>query len=183
MQTTVGAAFTVTQLAASDLTNGTTGSTAVVLASAPTINNPVISGKVTSYNGTTTVGNGVPSEIKTVDLTNQSAAIVATNLTTAAPSGMSRISWVATVTQAATTSCSLGGTNGLQLTYQDQDTSVTKTTLPSVVSALNNTGTGVISGVILVNAAINSTITYQMDYTSVGGTAMQYNLHIKLEAM
>lgn len=41
-QSSAGAAFTVSQLAASDLSNGTTGSGAVVLASSPTIVTPTI---------------------------------------------------------------------------------------------------------------------------------------------
>ena len=187
-QTTLGGAVTVGQLAASNLSNGTTGSGAVALASAPTVTNPVIAGRVTSYNGTATVSGGIASEVKTVDLINQAAAITATNLTTTAPGGMARISWVATVTQAATLSSVLGGTNGFQIIYTDQDTSVVKTTPGAIVAGVdtnsnNSTATGTISGCIIVNTVINSTIQYQMDYTSSGVTPMQYNLHIKLENM
>src|SRR5208337_2640089 len=70
------------------------------------------SGKVTEYAGTATVSQGIPSEIATVDLTAQSGAIAATNITASAPAtGMYRVSWSADITTAGTTSV-LGGTAG-----------------------------------------------------------------------
>lgn len=51
-QSTSGAAITVGQLAASDLSNGTTGSGAVVLASAPTMSNPVVGTQSQADNST-----------------------------------------------------------------------------------------------------------------------------------
>jgi len=55
-QTTSGGAFTVAQLAASDLSNGTTGSGSVVLATSPTLETPVLgtpqSGVLTNCTGT-----------------------------------------------------------------------------------------------------------------------------------
>jgi len=88
------------------------------------------SGKVSNYNGIATVSDGVPAEYATVDLTAQAAAITATTLyaVPAAGAGMYRVSWVAKVTTPATASSTLGGTNGFQLLYTDQNDSVVVTT-------------------------------------------------------
>lgn len=51
-QISAGAAITVGQLAASDLSNGTTGSGAIVLASAPTMTNPVVGTQSAGDNST-----------------------------------------------------------------------------------------------------------------------------------
>jgi hypothetical protein len=63
------------------------------------------------------------------------------------------------------------------------------TTAPGI--AFNSTGSRLSlnttqaqeNGCLLVNAKASTTIQYSFDYTSVGGTAMQYNLHIKLEKL
>ncbi len=185
------------QVAVADLSDGTTGTGAVVLASAPAFTSTVsLAGLITKYNNVSTVSNGVPSEYATVDLTAQSAAIAATTLyaAPAAGVGMYRISWVAAVTTPATTSSTLGGTNGFQIVYTDADDSAVKTSpAPGAPSAgvnqaysqtnQGNTTATQISGVIVVRAKASTNVQYQVDYTSVGATAMQYNLHIKLEAM
>ena len=141
------------------------------------------SGKVTEYAGTATVSQGMPSEIVTIDLTAQTAAIAATNIIASAPAtGMYRISWTADITTAGTTSV-LGGTAGFQVGYTSPTDSVAKLTVSgnSITSAANTTGTAV-GGSIVVYAKTGTAITYQYDYTSTG-TAMAYELHIKLERM
>lgn len=144
--------------------------------------------KVTSYNGVSTVASGIPSLVAQANLTAQAAAITATTIyaVPAAGAGMYRVSWVATVTQAATTSCVLGGTNGFQLKYTDNDDSVVKTSNPTTTtaytSAVNATGTQV-SGSFCANCKASTNLQYLFDYTSVGVTAMQYNLHIRVEAI
>lgn len=148
-------------------------------------------GLITRYNNIATVSNGVPSELVTVDnLTSQAAAITATTLyaVPASGAGMYRISWTATVTRAATTSSILGGAGGFQILYTDNDDSVVKTTPGTVVTgvdtnATNSTSTGTISGCVVVNAKASTNIQYQIGYTSVGVTTMQYNLHMKVEAL
>lgn len=144
----------------------------------------VMSGKVTTYNNIATVSNGIPAERATVDLTGQSAAIGATTIyaVPASNTGMYRVSWVASVTTAASVSSVLGGTNGFQVLYTDGDDAVVKTSPASVTSNANTTGTQ-ISGSVIVYARQSTNIQYQMDYTSVGGTSMQYNLHVKVEAL
>lgn len=140
-------------------------------------------GVATKYANTTLVGQGVPSEIVTVDLTAQTAAITATNLTASAPrTGHYQISWSATITTAGTSSV-LGGTNGFQVGYTSPTDSVAKTTVPgnSVTSAANTTGTAV-GGVEVIYAKTGTAITYAYDYTSTG-TAMNFELHIRLIAL
>lgn len=139
-------------------------------------------GVATKYAATTLVSQGIPSEIVTVDLTAQTAAITATTLISAPATGMYRVSWSATITTAGTTSI-LGGTNGFQVVYTSPTDSVVKTTVPglSVTSAANTTGTAV-GGSIIVYAKTGTNIQYQYDYTS-SGTAMTYELHIKLERL
>lgn len=143
------------------------------------------SGKVTEYAGTATVSQGMPSEIVTVDLTAQSAAISATTLISAPATGMYRISWSADITTASDGSSVLGGTNGFQAVYTSPTDSVTKTTVSgnSVTSAANTTGTA-IGGAQIVYAKTGTNIQYSFGYTSVQtSTAMVYELHIKLERL
>lgn len=150
--------------------------------------------KITKYGGIATVSNGVPSEYATVDLTTQSANIAATTLyaVPASGAGMYRITWSAKVTTPATTSCVLGGANGFQIGYTDADDSVAVTTpawwgggnnglAPN--SAAVNTTQNQLSGEVIVNAKASTNITFSFGYTSVGVTAMQYSLHVKLEAL
>jgi len=140
-------------------------------------------GKITEYAGVATASQGVPSEIVTVDLTAQSAAIGATNIIASVPAtGMYRVAWSATITTAGTTSI-LGGSAGFQVGYTSPTDSVAKLTVSgnSTTSSANTTGTAV-GGSLVVYAKTGTAITYQMDYTSTG-TSMVYELHIKLERM
>jgi hypothetical protein len=142
-------------------------------------------GTITSYGGTATVSQGVPSEIVTVDLTAQSAAISATNLIASAPrSGMYRISWSADITTADGSSSTLGGANGFQVVFTSPTDSVVKTTVAgnSITSAANTTGTA-LGGSIIVYAKTGTAIQYQYGYTSNTPGQMVYELHIKLEAL
>src|SRR6266850_2147726 len=138
-------------------------------------------GVVLNYAGTTTVSQGVPSEIAVVDLTAQAAAIGATNLIASAPrSGMYRISWSATITTVDGAASVLGGANGFQIVYTSPTDSVVKTTVAgaSVTSAANTTATAV-GGTITVYAKTATAIQYQYGYTSTTPGQMIYELHIK----
>jgi hypothetical protein len=143
-----------------------------------------IAGKITSYNGLTGISGGVPVQVATIDLTGQSAALANQAIYTTSSAGFFRCSYVATVTQAATTSCVLGGATGFQLIYNDLDTGVPKNSNPTTVvsSAINTTSTS-ISGVLCGYVTSATGIQFSFGYTSVGGTAMNYNLHIRLEAL
>jgi hypothetical protein len=125
-----------------------------------------------------------------VDLTAQSAAIATTTLLAVGSSGAGQylLCWNAKVTTAATTSCQLGA---LTITYTDPDSTVQTITAAAVIPAgtiatnsTTNTTANVLIGVPLtINAANSTNIQYAFAYTSVGGTAMQYNLHLRLEAL
>ncbi len=152
-------------------------------------NNKVNFGKTVGvYANIATVGQGIPAEYATIDLTAQTAAKTATLLyaVPAAGQGIYRVSWVATITTAATTSSILGGTNGFQVQFTSPTDSVVKTSNPSTTtgftSAANTTGTTV-SGCFVAYAKASTNINYLFDYTSVGGTPMAYELHIRCEAL
>lgn len=142
------------------------------------------SGVATKYAATTLVSQGIPSEIVTVDLTAQSAAIGATVLISAPRTGMYRISWSATITTVDGAASVLGGANGFQIIYTSPTDSVVKTTVPgaSVTSAANTTGTAV-GGCEVIYAKTGTNISYQYGYTSTTPGQMVYELHQKLEAM
>lgn len=153
-----------------------------------------LQGKASIYNGITTVSGGIPSELATVDLTAQSAAITATTIYTPAASQMFRISFVINVTTAATTSSILGGTTGVVLTYTEPDGSVAQTvtvgmfaqngTVITVASGNTGNSTTTLShGDAIIYAKTGVAIQYAVGYTSVGGTAMQYSVHAKCEAL
>lgn len=148
---------------------------------------------VSKYKGVSTVSSGIPSEIATVDLTAQAAAINATTLyaVPASAGGLYRVSVYAKVTQAATSSSTLGGSTGLVLTFTDNTDSVAQTVTAQLgtqagTSAINNAGnatTSVLQGEVLIWAKGSTNIQYAFGYTSSGVTVMQYELHLKAEAM
>jgi hypothetical protein len=142
---------------------------------------------VTTYDGVATVSEGVPSELATVDLTGQTAAIAATTLyaVPAAGQGMYRISFYGKVTTAASVSSTLGP---LTITATDPADSVVVTVpgnaIADITSSINNsTATGVISGALTVYAKASTNIQYVMGFTSSGGTSMIYDLHLKCERL
>ncbi len=152
-------------------------------------------GLMNKYNSISTVSNGIPSELATVDLTAQSAAITATTIYTPAASGMFRISVILHVTTAATTSSILGGTTGVVLNYTEPDGSVAQTaftvamddqTGAVVVTAngnITNTTQATSQGTAIIYAKTGVAIQYAIGYTSVGLTAMVFSAHLKLEAL
>ena len=142
---------------------------------------------ISSYNGVATVGAGVPSELVTVDLVTQSAAIGSTLLyaVPAANGGTYRISWSATVTTVASTGAgtsTLGGANGFQVIYTSPTDSVAKTTVPqSDGTSSGNTTATAVSGIATVYAKASTNINFTFDYTSDTAAQMVYELHIKVE--
>lgn len=138
------------------------------------------SGAVTQYNGLTVVANGIPSEGDQVNLAAQTAPIAGTNLLSSAAAQMYRVSCYVVVTTAATTSstlpsCVMGWTDG------DNSTPQSFTLTPT------NTGNALTTfqqAVMVLNAKAATAITYSTTgYASSGATAMQYAIHIRLEAM
>ena len=193
-QTSAGAAITVAQLAASDLSNGTTGSGAVVLAASPTITgtaalaSETLSGKITNYNGIATVSNGVPAEYATVDLTAQAAAIGATTLYTPTATGMFRISAYLKVTTVDATSSTLGA---VTITYTDGTDSVAQSAVmqmanelgASVTSNSGNTTAAKLIGSTEIWALTGVAIQYAVAYASNIAGTMKYEVHLKCEAL
>jgi hypothetical protein len=115
-----------------------------------------------------------------VDLTAQSANIVSTLLFTPTANGFYRISpWLMT-TQAATTSSTLPN---LTIGFTDADSSFAELISVTGTSTANTIGqAGLPSTVLPFYAKSGVNITYQTNnYASVGGTSLQYSLHIRLE--
>lgn len=131
--------------------------------------------------GSTNVQRGfVARSDLTVQAAAQSTVTLYTVPNTAVAQGQYAITYSAVITQAATTSCTLGGANGFQVTFTDNDTGASVTTLAGPTSSTNSVGTQV-NGTIAVNAKVNTAIQFSFGYTSSGATAMQYALHIKAE--
>ena len=146
----------------------------------------VLGSKFTSYNLISTLGSGVPYIVAQAKLTAQSAAITPTtiyavpnNATTG--TGMYRINYVATITTVDSVSATLGGTNGFQIIFTDNNDSVVKTSNPTtpVISAVNATGT-TISGSVIAYCKPNTNLQYAFGYTGSGGQ-MRYDLTIYVE--
>lgn len=144
-----------------------------------------------TYNNISTVGNGMAAEYGESDFTASSGAISVPSIIYSVPStgaGQYRLSWNAKITQAATTSSTLGA---LAATYTDPDGTVITVTAPATItagtiattSAANTTGTVLIGVPLTLNCKASTNISFTFGYVSSGATPMQYNLHIKLEAM
>ena len=128
-----------------------------------------------------------------VDLVNQ--AIVQNNvgLATLPSTGYYTVSYIAKVTQVATTSSALGaGTiSGFALQYQQgTDSTSMNPTVPAfnevnaaIVRSTGNIGnvlTSTSSGSVVIWAKAGG-INFYFGYTSVGATPMQYDLHIRVQ--
>ena len=126
----------------------------------------------------------------TVDLTAQTAAITTTTLfaVPASGAGQYRVSWNAKVTTVAGVSSTLGP---LTIVYTDPDAVVQTITASAQSNAgvietsdSGNVTTTVMLGLPLqLNCKASTNITYAFAYASNAAATMQYNLHIKLEAM
>lgn len=156
--------------------NGTLGSDFVQ------VDSPLlITLKITSYNGVATVANGVPSIYATLNLITQAASIGTTVLYHVPSTGAAqyRLSYYVKVTQAATTSSSVT----LTLTFTDRDDSSTITYVVPTPANNATDASGVVSGMLVIDARLNSDITYATTYASSGATPMQYKLRMKAEAL
>lgn len=138
--------------------------------------------------GLTVNSNPVPQEVGVVDLTAQTAAIGTTTLFAVVTAGQHRLSWNAKVTSAAGTSSTLGP---LTIVYTDPDGVAQTLTAGAMVTAgtvsttaTGNTTASVLLGIsMLLNCKAGTNITYAMAYASNAANAMNYNLHIRLEAL
>lgn len=154
-------------------------------------NNVVLKALISTYNNIATVSNGVPSELATVDLAGQSAAIADTTIYTPTASGLFRISAYLQVTTPATISSVLGGATGLVIKFNDGDGNVAQANTVALMTAAGaiattaagNTTTTNLDGSIVIYAKTGVAIKYAIGYTSSGLTAMQFAAHLKVEAL
>lgn len=144
---------------------------------------PVVLG---SLGGAPTVSHGVPVSIYHADFVAQAAAISSQNIYTvpAARAGFFRITWLAKVTQVASSMSVLGGGSAFQVTYADGfDGSVVTTPSTAFSGNSGNALTTQGSGVVMAYAASGSNVNINFGYTSGGTTPMQYILHVRIEDM
>lgn len=119
------------------------------------------------------------------DYINQSAPLSGVVLYSvpAGAGGLYEIRYNAKQSMLDTVSCSLGGVNGFQVTYTDNDDATVPTTAPGPTNSSNTTVANV-QDVVIVNAAAGSNILFSFDYSTGSGApstfAMEYNLHIRV---
>ena len=140
-----------------------------------------------------TCNTGGTGAITAIDRVTQSAAITSTTLVAcpASPAGGTNflLSSVAKTTTAASSTSTLGP---LSVTYTTPDgTTLTNMGIPyriapagtaiNVAGDTGNVSTDFDSGVpLLIDCQAGSTVTFAFGYASTGGTAMVYDLHIRL---
>jgi hypothetical protein len=138
------------------------------------------SGVFGQYNAINTVSNGIPSEYATVDLLAQTANIGSTTLyaVPALGAGLYRVSCYAIVTSVGTTStlptCTIGWT--------DKDNSTVQT-LNLTATSTGNALTTFTQGTMVLDGKASTNITYSTTGYASSGSAMQYAIHIKVEAL
>ena len=148
--------------------------------------------KLVTYNNIATVGNGVPSELATIDTTGLTANVAAATLYTVPSTGegMYRVSAYVVLTTAGSVSSTLPN---VQVVYTDKDsnTSVTLDATPVLgVAGLGQTGAltantvGTIdAGVVPIYVKASTTIQYQTTGYASTAAGMTYALHVLLEKM
>lgn len=130
------------------------------------------SGNISAYVGAT------PST--PIDLTAQGADIAPTTILTPSVSGVFRLSIYIIVTRVATTSSVLPA---VTITWTDPDNSTPQSVVVTPTSA-GNLLTTLQQVTFVVDADLSTAITYETNgFASVGGTSMQYALHIRAEAL
>lgn len=185
-QSTTGSAATLT-------TSRTIGITGDVTYTSPSFNGSgnvtstatvnSVTGKLTSYNAISTVGNGVPSLVATVDLTAQGANIGATTLYSvpASGAGLYRVTLYISITRAATTSSTMPST---AITYTDAESSAIHTTTTTATAAGNSITASFAQSSYILYAKASTNIQYTLaSFATSGATSMQFNLHVKCEAL
>ena len=134
-------------------------------------------GKVGNYNAIATSGAGVNADLAAVDTVGGAAAVTTAPINSVSlPAGVYEVDPYFQQGTAATTSESLQLTIG----WTDDGAAQTQTTATAYTG---NAANHVISNSpILVYLAAAGNITYAVAYTSVGGTAATFNLHIRVVA-
>ena len=172
-----GSDFIAAQLAASDLSNGVTGTGAVVLA-----NGPSFTGKFVKYNNIVLQGGGVPSIVYqslSTGLTANFNAGAALTLYTPTTPAQFRVVFSQAITHAATSASVMPS---LTLAWTDA-AGVSRTKTIVATSSANTTSTetdGV--AVIYTNGSTPIQVT-SASYSSTGSVSMTYDLSLSLEAL
>jgi hypothetical protein len=143
-------------------------------------------GQLLQFNGTNIVGVTPTPLIVVADLATQAADVVATTLVTPAANGFYRFECFIVITQVATTNSTLPA---CQVVYTNESSAGT-VTLNFTATATGNTiglsGTTALGATVagplpVIYAKSGTAIKYQTTgYTSVGGTPMQFSLHVRL---
>jgi hypothetical protein len=139
-----------------------------------------IPGTVSSVNGFSTAGNGVPVLVAKYDATAQQANISTSTVTYSVPStgtGIYRIYVYSVVTQAATTSSTAPN---VECFFTDNDTNVTETMFLGNTSTANTVGTYTQSGGTMYPKPSTNITCGTSGYGSSGATPMQFSLHIRM---
>jgi len=141
---------------------------------------PIVGG----YNGSFTAGQGIPVIDAVADATAQGANIAPATLINA-PSGpfapaLFRVTAYIIVTQAATTSSTLPS---VVLTWTDRDNNTAQTFTLTPTNAGNLLTTLQQASMVISPKAVTNINYSTTGYASVGGTSMQYAVHIRVEAM
>lgn len=187
-QPTVGAGSTITEWNGIRIDVGSPAGTTNLAIKSLSTAGTFLAGVITTYNNITLVGNGVPSQVATVDLTGQTAAVGTTTLYAIPANGQYRLNWNAKVTTAAGVSSQLGG---LTIVYTDPDGIAVSLLMAGQLASggfqqsatANTTGTVMIGFTTMLNCKSGTNVTYAMAYASNAANAMTYNLHIRLESL
>lgn len=142
------------------------------------------------YNGINTVNNGIASEVASVKLTAQTAAVGTTTLYAVPAAGLFRLCWSAKITTAATTGSATSTLGALTIVYTDPDgvtvtlTCGAMTTAGAIAttSTTNTTAVALIGLPLTLNCAASTNVTYAFSYASNTANQMAYNLNLVLEA-
>ncbi len=141
----------------------------------------LLPGDVLVWNGSIWVNSSIPiAEVAAVDLTGQTANLGSTLVYAVPESGMYKCSIFIIVTQAATTSSTLPSVNIL---FTDVDNSTAQTLLSTVTNP-GNLLTTFEQAEVVVYAKIGTNINFSTTgLASVGGTALNYALHIRVQGV
>lgn len=139
-----------------------------------------IQSKITSYNGISTVSNGMAAEVAMVDVTGLTANVATTTLYAVPANGFYRVNIYITVTSAGTTSTMPSTT----ITYTDGNSG---TNAHSTTTTATNTGNSLTTSFAQVSYVLYAKAGTNISYATSGyastGSGMIYALRVRLEVL
>lgn len=140
-----------------------------------------------NYNGIALFGNGVPSEVATVDLTGQVAPVTTTTIFNAPIAGWFRINAYLKITTAGTSPVlgpvTIGYTDGTDSVVQSVIMSCqTQAGVQQATGNAGNTTVSTLSGSLVLYAKAATAITYAIALTGTVGAGV-FAVRLRLEAM